>query len=536
MARFIHLHTHSHYSLLAALPKIPDLIEAAKADGAPALALTDNGNLYGAIEFYKDCKKAGIKPIIGADFYVAARARTDKQSGIDSRRTRLILLAKNLAGYHNLIKLVTESFLTGFYYKPRIDRELIEKYHDGLIAISSAFTGDLTLALQGNDIAKACEIAGWYKNIFGSDYYLEITHHPDIEGHETLMERTEEVARRTNVPLCAGRNVYYIRPEDKPAQQTLMLVNSSGDDKISDDDTADFSFISNETAQNYFRDTPEAIINTEKIADKCNLLLPLGKWIFPKYTVTPGKSYDEELREIVFAGFEKRKMEKTKEAIDRVEYELKVIKDKGYTPYFLIVSDLMRYAHENGILTTIRGSVAGSLVTYLAGVTTIDPLEYKLPFERFLNPERPSAPDIDMDFADDRRDEMIEYTKKKYGRENVAQISTFGTMAARGSVRDVTRALGFPVATGDKLAKLIPMGSQGFPMTINRALELVPELKAIYDGDADTKRIVDLAKKIEGCARQISTHAAGVVIGPTNLTDYTPLQYDPRGENKKITQ
>ncbi|MEK7596572.1 MAG: DNA polymerase III subunit alpha [Patescibacteria group bacterium] len=536
MARFIHLHTHSHYSLLAALPKIPDLIEAAKADGAPALALTDNGNLYGAIEFYKDCKKAGIKPIIGADFYVAARARTDKQSGIDSRRTRLILLAKNLAGYHNLIKLVTESFLTGFYYKPRIDRELIEKYHDGLIAISSAFTGDLTLALQGNDMAKACEIAGWYKNIFGSDYYLEITHHPDIEGHETLMERTEEVARRTNVPLCAGGNVYYIRPEDKPAQQTLMLVNSSGDDKISDDDTADFSFISNETAQNYFRDTPEAIINTEKIADKCNLLLPLGKWIFPKYTVTPGKSYDEELREIVFAGFEKRKMEKTKEAIDRVEYELKVIKDKGYAPYFLIVSDLMRYAHENGILTTIRGSVAGSLVTYLAGVTTIDPLEYKLPFERFLNPERPSAPDIDMDFADDRRDEMIEYTKKKYGRENVAQISTFGTMAARGSVRDVTRALGFPVATGDKLAKLIPMGSQGFPMTINRALELVPELKAIYDGDADTKRIVDLAKKIEGCARQISTHAAGVVIAPTNLTDYTPLQYDPRGENKIITQ
>jgi len=536
MSRFIHLHTHSHYSLLAALPKISDLIAAAKLDGASSLALTDNGNLYGAIEFYKDAKKAGLKPIIGVDFYVAPRSRTEKQSGIDSRRTRLILLAKNLDGYKNLIQLVTKSFLEGFYYKPRIDRELIEKYKDGLIAISGAFSGDLTLALQGNDIAKACEIANWYKGIFGNDYYLEITHHPDIDGHNTLMERTREVAKKMNIPLVAGGNVYYIKPEDKPAQQTLMLVNSSGDDKISDDDVADFSFISNETAQNYFRDIPEAIVNTEKIANECNLELTLGKWIFPKYTVTPGKSYDDELREIVYAGFEHRKMKKTKEALDRVEYELSVIKNKGYAPYFLIVSDLLRYAHENGILTTIRGSVAGSLVTYLAKITTIDPLEYKLPFERFLNPERPSAPDIDMDYADNRRDEMIDYAKKKYGIDNVAQISTFGTMAARGSVRDVTRALGFPVAIGDKLAKLIPMGSQGFPMTIEHAIDLVPELKKMYEEDADTKRIIDLAKKIEGCARQISTHAAGVVMAPTKLTDYTPVQFDPKGENKIITQ
>ncbi len=262
----------------------------------------------------------------------------------------------------------------------------------------------------------------------------------------------------------------------------------------------------------------------------------MGKWIFPKYTVTPGKSYDDELREIVYSGFERRKMPQHKEALDRVEYELSVIKGKGYAPYFLIVSDLLRFAHENGILTTIRGSVAGSLVTYLAGITTIDPLEYKLPFERFLNPERPSAPDIDMDYADDRRDEMIAYAKKKYGVENVAQISTFGTMAARGSVRDVARALGYPVSIGDRLAKLIPMGSQGFPMTIEHALEITAELKKLYDEDRDTRRIIDLAKKIEGCARQISIHAAGVVIAPTPLTDYTPLQYDPKGENKIITQ
>ena len=237
MARFIHLHTHSHYSLLAALPKVPDLIEAAKKDGAKTLALTDNGNMYGAIEFYKECKKAEIKPILGVDFYVAPRKRSEKQSGIDSRRTRLIILAKNYVGYKNLIQLVTKSYLEGFYYKPRIDIELMQTYKDGLIAIASAFSGPLTLALQGNDIAKAVEIAKSYKEIYGDDFYIEITHHPDIDGHETLMERTRDVAKKAGVPLVASGNVYYINPEDKQAQQTLMLVNSSGDDRISDDDS-----------------------------------------------------------------------------------------------------------------------------------------------------------------------------------------------------------------------------------------------------------------------------------------------------------
>jgi DNA polymerase-3 subunit alpha len=536
MARFIHLHTHSHYSLLSALPKVDDLVEAAKADGAPALALTDNGNLYGAIEFYKECKKANIKPIIGVDFYVASRTRNDKQSGIDTRRTRLILLAKDYRGYKNLIQLVTKSYLEGFYYKPRIDKELIEKYKDGLVAITSAFSGDLSLALQGNDLAKACDIAGWYKKIFKDDYYLEVTHHPDIDGHETVMERTRQVAKKMEIPLVAGGNVYYIHREDKPAQQTLMLVNSSGDDRINDDDVADFSFISNETAQEYFRDIPEAIANTEKIAEKCNLDLQLGKWSFPDFTLPPGETPDTAFKKVVYEGFEKRGMEQTREMIDRVEYELKVIKDKGYSPYFLIVADLLAYARANGILSNIRGSVSGSLVTYLSGITNINPIEYEIPFERFLNPDRPSAPDIDMDYADDRRDEMLEYTRKKYGAEKVAQIGTFGTMAARGSVRDVTRALGYSVETGDKLAKLIPMGSQGFPMTIDKALEDVAELRELYKNDPDTRRILDMAKKIEGCARQMGVHAAGIVIAPTELTDFTPLQYDPKGEMKIITQ
>ncbi|MDE1874892.1 MAG: DNA polymerase III subunit alpha, partial [Patescibacteria group bacterium] len=536
MARFIHLHTHSHYSLLAALPKIPDLVEAAKKDGAPALALTDNGNMYAAIEFYKECKKAGIKPILGVDFYVAPRTRADKQSGIDSRRTRLVLLAKNYAGYKNLIQLVTKSYLEGFYYKPRIDRELIEKHKDGLIAIVSAFNGDLSLALQGNDTAKAVEIANWYKGVFGPDLYLETTHHPEIDGHETIMSRTKEVAKKTGIPLVASNNVYYIHPEDKQAQQTLMLVNSSSDDRINDDDVADFSFISNATAQDYFRDTPEAIANTEKIAAACKLDLPLGTWAFPDFKLPEGETPDTAFRKIVYGGFATRNIARTPEIEQRVEHELKVVKDKGYSPYFLIVADLLAYARAHGILSNIRGSVSGSMVTYLSGITNIDPIEYEIPFERFLNPDRPSAPDIDMDFADNRRDEMVEYARQKYGHDRVAQIGTFGTMAARGSVRDITRALGYPVETGDRLAKMIPMGSQGFPMTIDHAIELVPELKQLYENDADTKRIIDMAKKIEGCARHISIHAAGIVIAPTTLTDFTPLQYDPKGEMKIITQ
>jgi DNA polymerase III subunit alpha len=536
MSRFIHLHTHSHYSLLAALPKIDDLVGAAKADGAKILALTDNANLYGAIEFYKACKKAEIKPIIGIDAYVASRTRHDKQSGIDSRRTRLILLAKNEVGYQNIVQLVTKGYLEGFYYKPRIDKELIELHKEGIVAIASAFSGDLSMALQGNDIEKACDIAFWYKGVYGSDFYLEITHHPDIDGHETIMERTKEVSKRTGVPLVAGANVYYINPEDKPAQQTLMLVNSSGDDRISDDDVADFSFISDERAHEYFRDTPEAIANTEKIANECEFKIELGKWVFPNFKLPEGETPDSALRKVVYEGFEKRRVEKSETTVKRVEYELEVIKNKGYSPYFLIVADLLKYARSHGILSNIRGSVSGSMVTYLSGITNLDPIEYEIPFERFLNPDRPSAPDIDMDYADNRRDEMIDYARAKYGADRVAQIGTFGTMAAKGSVRDVTRALGYPVEMGNKLSSLIPLGSQGFPMTIDTALETVEELRKLYKEDADTKRIIDLAKKIEGCARQMGVHAAGVVISPSALTDFTPLQYDTKGENKIISQ
>ncbi|MEK7107586.1 MAG: DNA polymerase III subunit alpha [Patescibacteria group bacterium] len=538
MNKFVHLHVHSHYSLLQALPKIPDLIAAAKKNEMPTLALTDNGNLYGAIEFYKACQKENIKPIIGVDAYVATRTRFDKQAGVDNRRARLVLFAKNLVGYKNLIKLITYSHLEGFYYKPRIDHELLEKYHEGLVALLPSFSSEVSLALKNRDKEKAEAIVQWYKKIFGEDCYVEITHHPEIENHQELMKEVVALGKKIGLPLAAAHDIYYISPDDKKARETLLSVQNGGDgaDRQAFGGDGDFSFISAEQMAKYFTDWPEAVAGTKAIVEKCNLEIPLGQWVFPEFKLPNGELPDEALQKIVAAGFEKRGIVKTAELKERVEYELKVIKDKGYASYFLVVSDLLRFAHENKILTTIRGSVAGSLVTYLAGITNVNPIEYKLPFERFLNPERPSAPDIDMDFADNRRDEMIAYAKQKYGADKVAQIGTFGTMMARGAVRDVARALGFEYAVGDKISKMIPLGSQGFPMTLVRALEMVVELKALYKNDKDAREIIDLAKKIEGCARHISVHAAGVVIAPQPLIEYTPLQYDPKGEGKIITQ
>jgi DNA polymerase III subunit alpha len=534
-ARFSHLHTHSHYSLLNALPKIPDLVKAAKKYDMPALALTDNGNMYATIEFYKECKKEGIKPIIGVDAYVALRGRKDKES-IDKRRSRLILLAKNNIGYKNLIKIVTLSHLEGFYYKPRVDRELLEKYCEGIIAIAPALGSDITNALRISDHEKVNERLDFYKKTFGNDFYLEITNHPELENHDTLMNDLKKLSKEKKVPLVAAHEVYYMTPDDRKARQTLLSVQSNNDPSDRGENDEDFSFITPEQAEKSFKDTPEALESIQKIVDKCDLKITLGSWVFPAIEAPAGKTYDEALRDIVYEGFKKRKVEKTRDVLKRVEYELEIIKNKGFAPYFLVVADLLRFARTSGILSNVRGSGSGSMVAHLAGITNIDPLEYQIPFERFLNPDRPSAPDFDMDFADDRRDEVVEYAHQKYGHDKVAQIGTFGTMAARGSVRDAARALGYSVQLSDSIAKAVPMGSQGFPMTLERALEEAHELKKMYDESEEVKIIVDMAKKIEGSARHISIHAAGVVISPTELTNFTPLQYDPKGENKIITQ
>ncbi|MDZ4205722.1 MAG: DNA polymerase III subunit alpha, partial [Patescibacteria group bacterium] len=424
---------------------------------------------------------------------------------VDNERDRLVLIAENNAGYLNLLKLVTDSYLEGFYYKPRIDRELLEKYNEGLIAISTE--------------------SKWYQEIFGDRFYLGVT-----------PKSLQKFKKKEGENIVAIYNVHYLEPSDRPVLDTLVSIQGHLRENDTFKEEADLSFILTEQAKEDFRNFPEAIENAVKIADRCHVELELGKWVFPNYVVESGKSYDEDLRIIVYTGLKKKNLKETPEVTERIEYELKIIRDKGYAPYFLVAADLLRYAHDHGILTNTRGSAAGSIVTYLSGITTIDPIKYALPFERFLNPDRPSPPDIDLDIADNRRDELIEYARLKYGTDHVAQIGTFGTMMARGAVRDVTRALGFSYALGDQIAKLIPLGAQGFPMTIERAMKENPDLKKLYEGDADTKTIMDMAQKIEGNARHISVHAAGVVISPGPLVDYTPLQFDTKGEKKIITQ
>lgn len=536
---FIHLHTHSHYSLLDGLSKIGDMVALAKKYDMPALALTDHGNMYGAIEFYKTCKSHGIKPIIGVEAYIANGSRHDKTPGVDSERYHLTLLAKNETGYKNLIKLVTLSHLEGYYYKPRMDKEILQKYSEGLICLSGCFGSELSKAIRSKDLDRAEKVIKEHQEIFGEEnYFLEIMYHPGVPGITEVRDEIIRLGKKFKVPLVGTQDSHYLHSDDKQAHETLLAIQTNAD--LNDENrfsmaSEDFTFIDTKTAQKYFKDIPEAVENTMKIANMCDIKLSLGHWVFPNVELLTGVTYEEELRRLTFEGIAMRELSKTKEVTDRIEYELGIINNKGYAPYFLAVFDLIHFAREHNILTAIRGSVAGSLVTYLLGITNVNPLEYKLPFERFLNPERPSAPDIDMDFADNRRDEMIEYAKKKYGADRVAQIGTFGTMMARGAVRDVARALGKPYITGDKISKLIPIGSQGFPMTIDHAMKVTPELKDMYKKDEEVKEIIDLAKKLEGCVRHISVHAAGVVIAPAPLSEYVPTQFDPKG-GKIITQ
>lgn len=537
--KFTHLHVHSHYSLLDGLAKIDQLIKRAKDLEMDSLAITDHGALYGALEFYQAAKKTGINPIIGAEMYVAYERMADKRPGIDDKRFHLTVIAKNLDGYRNLVKLVTKSYLEGYYYKPRVDKELLRQHANGLIALSGCFNGEIPRAIQAKKMDRAEELIREYQEIFGKeDFYLEIMPHFAFEDQRKTNDALASLSLKTGAKLVATNDIHYVNPEDSDAQDILVSVQTGA--KFNEENRltmkqAMLCMRSGDEMSALLPEYPEAIANTQEISSKVNIDIPLGSWTFPNLQLSAGRTYDEELRHLAYEGAKKKGLIQSEDAQKRMEYELKVISDKGFSPYFLVVADLLRYAHEHGILTAIRGSVAGSLVTYLTGITKINPLEYRLPFERFLNPERPSAPDIDMDFADDRRDEVIQYAKQKYGEDKVAQIGTFGTMMARAAVRDVARALQYPYAVGDKIAKLIPLGSQGFPMTIEHAMEITPELKALYDSDKDVQKIIDQSKKLEGCVRHISVHAAGVVISPIPLQEYVPLQLDPKG-GKIITQ
>src|SRR3989344_4043974 len=538
MSDFVHLHVHSHYSLLDGLAKIPELVKKAKSLGYKALALTDHGNMYGAIEFYQCCQQEGIKPIIGMEAYLAPASRFDKDK--DDRYYHLILLALNYTGYKNLMKLSSLSNLEGFYYKPRMDKELLKQYHEGLVASSACFSGEIPWILRKEDnYEKAKKVALEYQEIFGEgNFYLEMMDVPAQEGQMELNTKLAELSKDTGIPLIITRDSHYLEPEDAEAQDILTCIRDGRtldeENRMTMNNGADYSLASPKEVISRFKHTIEAIANTVKIADRVDLKLELNKWHFPAIEIPEGKTANEYLREQVYEKLPKL-IEMTEDVKKRADYELDIISAKGYSPYFLSVADYVRYARENRIMFTTRGSAAGSIVSYALGIVMDNPLFFKLPFERFLNPFRPSPPDIDGDFADDRRDEMIAYVTKKYGADKVAQIITFGTMAARGSVRDVGRALCFPYSFCDQISKLIPFGAQGFQMTIAKALNLEPELKKLYDKNADAKRLLDLAQKVEGCARHTSIHAAGVVISPTPLTDFTPVQFETGGE-RIITQ
>jgi len=537
---FVHLHLHTGYSLLDGMCRIEDVIGKAQSMNMKAVAITDHGALYGAFKFYTKAIEAGIKPIIGVETYKAKKSRFDKQVG-ERDQYHLVLLAKNLEGYKNLLKIVTIAHLEGFYYKPRIDFEVLEKYGKGIIALSACLNGEIIQLLLQNQIKEAEKVLQKYVSIFKDDFYLEIQRHPKMPELDKVNDEIIKLSRKFAVPLVATNDVHYLEETDAYAQEVLLCIQTQRtiiekNRPMSMIDIPDYYFKSPSEMKGLFIDLPEAIENTVKIADKCNLEIPMGKWILPNYITPEGITVENYLRQLV----EERKIRVEKYDQDfvnkRIQYELEIITKKGYATYFLIVQDFVNWAKNKGIAVGPgRGSVAGSLVAYILNITDLNPIDYNLPFERFLNPDRPTPPDIDIDFADIRREEVLKYVTSKYGEDKVAQIITFGTMEARMAVRDVARAMGLSYSQGDRLSKMIPFGKQGFNMSIAGALEESAPLKFAYQTEPDTKKVLDIARRLEGLPRHSSVHAAGVVISDKNMVEYVPLQRDSK-EGKIITQ
>ena len=537
---FVHLHTHSEYSLLDGMTRIKEILKKAKEYNMPAVALTDHGALYGAFQFYIHAKEEGIKPIIGCELYKAKGDRKGRGEG-ERGHNHLLVLAKNLQGYKNLMKLVTYSNLEGFYYKPRVDWELLETYGEGLIATSSCLNGEIPSLLQEDQQQKAEEVLQRYLKVFKDNFYIELQRHPQLPQLEEVNQKLIALSRKYSVPLVATNDVHYLEKEDAFAQEILLCIQTQRsiiekNRPLSMYDVPDYYFKSPEEMKALFSDYPEAIENTLKIAEQCNVEIPHGTLILPNYPIPEGITNKEFLKQLCYDKRDRVKGFDDKMILERLDYELEIIQSKGYTNYFLFVQDVVNWAKNQGIAVGPgRGSAAGSLVSYVLRITDINPFEYNLPFERFLNPGRPTPPDIDIDFSDKRREEVIKYISRQYGEDKVAQIITFGTMEARMAIRDVTRAFGFSYATGDRIAKMIPPPKQGFHMSLSVAIEESPALKLAYNSEEDVKKIMDVALKLESLPRHFSVHAAAVVIADKPLIEYVPLQRDNK-EDRIITQ
>ncbi len=542
MSDFVHLHVHSEYSLLDGAVKIKNLLEKTRALGMNSVALTDHGAMYGSFKFFLKAREAGIKPIVGCEIYQAEGSRFDKQKRLGSDQFHLVLLAKNLAGYRNLMKLVSHAHMEGFHYRPRVDLELLKEHSEGLIALSGCMQGIISQSLLNKEQDRAEKWLRNYLEVFGEgNFYLELQRHSQIAELEGLNQELIKLSRKFAVPLVATNDVHYLDKEDAYAQEILLCIQTrtsilEKNRPLSMLDVPDYYLKTPEEMKGMFLDYPEAIDNTVAIAERCDVAIPYGQWILPKYDVPNRESAESWLRKLTYEKIGYRYGEVSDEIKKRTEYELGVITSKGYATYFLVVQDFVNWAKENGIVVGPgRGSAAGSIVAYVLGITDLNPLAHNLPFERFLNPDRPTPPDIDIDFADIRRDEVVRYVMNKYGADKVAQIITFGTMEARMVIRDVARALGWSYSQGDRVAKLIPQGKQGFPMSIEGALQESPELLHLSKTDDKTKHLLDVSKKLEGLVRHSSVHAAGVVVADKKLTEYTPVQRESRG-GKTITQ
>jgi DNA polymerase-3 subunit alpha len=521
---FVHLHTHSEFSLLDGLGRIDDLVDAAAAHGFDALALTDHGALYGAVAFYQACTAKGIKPIIGVETYVARRSMRDREGKADAQPFHLVLLARDWTGYQNLCRLITDAHLEGYYYKPRIDREHLARHAEGLIGLSACLNGEIPRALEVDDWEAARRLAGEYRDIFGPDgFYLELQDH-GLPEQRRLNEQLLRLGPEVGLPLVVTNDLHYVRPEQAEAHDVLLCVGTGSNLDTPGRmrfESQEFYLKSAAEMVARFPDLPAAIRTTRRIAEMCDLVLPLGQLRIPHFPVPDGETPESWLRKECERGLVARYGTVTPELRARLDYELGVICSMGYAGYFLIVADFVRFAREQGIMTTCRGSAPGSIVTYTLGITPVDPIAYQLPFERFLNPDRVTMPDIDVDFEDGRRDEVIAYVTRKYGSDHVAQIITFGTMLARAAIRDVGRVLGFGYSEVDRIAKAVP---NQLGIRLDEALEIAPALREMYDGDPQVRRLIDLARQLEGVARNVSTHAAGVVISREPLTEIMPLQ------------